>query len=125
MPYLTYGEYKAMGGSIAGETAFDRHAARASAIITRMTHGRVANEKVVRAAVKYAAFDLVNALHNDEQNGSEGREVASMSNDGVSISFASGGSAMASQRHACIVRQYLEWELDERGTPLLYAGVDA
>lgn len=125
MKYLTYGEYRNLGGTIAGEAAFERYALRADAVITRMTHGRVVDEKPVRNSIKYAAFDLINAIYNDEQNGVEGREVASMSNDGVSITFATGGSVMSSQRHVCIVRQYLEWELDANGTPLLYAGVDA
>lgn len=125
MAYLTYNEYKSMGGIIAGETAFERYSLRATATITRMTHGRIAWERPVRNAVKCAAFDLINAMYNDEQSGVDGREVASMSNDGVSISFVTGGSGATSQRHVYIVRQYLEMELDEFGVPLLYAGVDA
>ena len=125
MAYLTYDEYKDMGGSITDAAVFDRCMARAAATITRMTHDRVLNEYPVRPAVKYAAFDLVNTIHTDAQNGAEGREIASMSNDGVSVSFVSGGTATAAQRHGSIVRQYLEWEVDVRGTPLLYVGVDA
>ena len=125
MAYLTYDEYKDMGGSITDAAVFDRCMARAAATITRMTHGRVLNETPVRPAVKYAAFDVVNTFHTDAHNGAEGREIASMSNDGVSVSFVSGSTATAAQRHGSIVRQYIEWEVDMRGTPLLYVGVDA
>lgn len=125
MAYLTYDEYKGMGGSIADESAFDRCMCRAAATITRMTHGRILNEFPARAAARYAAFDLVNTIHADAQNGAEGREIASMSNDGVTVSFVSDGTATAAQRHGSIVKQYLEWEFDANGTPLLYAGVDA
>lgn len=125
MAYLTYEEYMSMGGSITDEAAFNRCIIRASATISRMTHDRVADESPVRPAVQYAAFDLVNAIHADSQNGSDGREIASMSNDGVSVTFVPSGTATAAQRHSTIVRSYLERETDRNGTLLLYAGVDA
>ena len=124
---LTYAEYKEMGGNI-DESNFNRHIARASATITRMTHGRILNESPVRDSVKYAAFDLVNAICVDAQAGADGREIAAMSNDGISVTFATGGQSgaiSAAQRYAAIVRGYLESETDANGTMLLYAGVDA
>lgn len=126
MAYLTYYEYKEMGGTIPDVLAFERYLTRAAGLITRMTHGRVLNEKPTRNAVKYAAFDLVNIIQNDVQNGADGREIASMSNDGMSITYASGASKAAAaneQRYCSVVRQYLAWETDANGTPLLYAGV--
>jgi hypothetical protein len=125
MAYLTFKEYTGMGGSITDAAAFNRCILRATATISRMTHNRVADETPVRPAVQYAAFDLVNAIYADGQNGAEGREIASMSNDGVSVSFVDGGCATAAQRHSAIVRSYLEHETDRNGTLLLYAGVDA
>lgn len=128
MAYLTHYEYKNMGGTIADVLVFERYMTRASAIISRMTHGRVLNESPVRAAVKNAAFDLVSVIHADAQNGADGREIASMSNDGMSVSYipgATNAAAATAQRYAGIVRQYLEWETDGNGIPLLYAGVDA
>lgn len=128
MAYLTYYEYESMGGTISEEFVFDRCMSRASAIINRMTHGRVLNESPVRTAVKNAAFDLVCAVYGDTQNGADGREIASMSNDGMSVSYipgASNAAAAIAQRYSSIVRQYLEWETTENGVPLLYAGVDA
>jgi hypothetical protein len=125
--YLTFNEYMDMGGKVA-ESDFNRFMVRANATISRMTHGRVLNESPVRTSVKYAAYELVNAMYADAQMGADGREIASMSNDGMSVSFAVGGQSGASsaaQRYAFIVRSYLEYEVDANGTMLLYAGVDA
>lgn len=44
--YLTFEEYKGMGGTV-DENAFRRSEMRASALITRMTHGRILNESPV------------------------------------------------------------------------------
>jgi hypothetical protein len=126
--YLTYDEYLDMGGAEIEEEVFNRHIARANATITRMTHGRILNESPVRESVKCAAFELANAIHADSQVGAVGREIASMSNDGVGVSFVTGsqsGAAASAHRHAAIVREYLEFERDANGTLLLYVGVDA
>lgn len=120
--YLSFDEYKDMGGII-GEGAFKRCAMRADAMITRMTHGRILNESPVRECVKYAAFDLVSAIAADMQTGADGQDIASMSNDGMSVTFTAGSST--ARRHAQIVRSYLDTQTDANGIPLLYAGVDA
>jgi hypothetical protein len=128
MAYLTHYEYKNMGGTIADVLVFERYMSRADAIITRMTHGRILNESPVRSAVKNAAFDLVSVIYADTLNDADGREIASMSNDGMSVTYVQGASnpaAAMAQRYSGIVRQYLDWEVDANGTPLLYAGVDA
>ena len=126
--YLTYDEYEEMGGG-AQESAFPRLEAKARARIDLMTFGRLSNEKSVRENVRFCMFDLINAINADESTGgiASGREIASMSNDGVSMSFVSGGNAggarAASSRYAAIVREWLAGETAECGIPLLYAGV--
>ena len=128
MAYLTFYEYGRMGGTITDTLVFERYLARAEAIINRMTHGRILNESPVRSSVKNAAFDLVSVVYADALNGADGREIASMSNDGMSVTYVQGASnpaAAMAQRYSGIVRQYLDWEVDANGTPLLYAGVDA
>ena len=128
MAYLTFYEYNRMGGTITDTLVFERYMSRAEAIINRMTHGRILTESPVRSAVKNAAFDLVSVIYADTLNGADGREVASMSNDGMSVTYVQGASnpaAAMAQRYSGIVRQYLDWEVDAKGTPLLYAGVDA
>lgn len=126
--YLTYDEYYDMGGAMTDEDAYARHAARADAIINRMTHGRIKDESPVRPCAMYAAFALIEAMHSDSIAASDGREIASMTNDGMSVTYTNGGSSATierNKRYAGIVREYLEYETDANGTLILYAGVDA
>lgn len=126
--YLTYDEYSKMGGTVSRE-AYERTEAKARAVLDKYTFSRVANDNPVREAVKYCMYDLVNSLNADEMLGATtyGREISSMSNDGVSVSFVSGGGSSGGKssfvRYASIVRLWLSDEYTYDGTPLLYAGV--
>ena len=126
--YLTYEEYMGMGGS-APESAFPRLEAKARARLDLLTFGRIACENPVRENVRFCMFDMINAVEADENLGATaaGREIASMSNDGVSVSFVSGGGASgaktASSRYAAIAKAWLANEVAACGVPLLYAGV--
>lgn len=124
--YLTYDDYLDMGGSIDDEDVYSRLEAKARAQIDRVTFGRLVGEKSVRDAVKYCMYDLVNAVVADEQLGAStyGRDVASMSNDGLSISFSNGNhSKSAAARYTSIVRMWLANETTACGIPLTYAEV--
>jgi hypothetical protein len=120
--YLTIEEYAGMGGTL-DDATYARCAVRADALITRMTHGRIQDESPVRECVKYAAFDLAEAIAADARTGMDGAEVAAVANDGVSITYAA--PETSARRYARIVRSYLDGQADVRGVPLLYAGVDA
>lgn len=120
--YLTFDEFEEMGGKI-DEASFPRLEHKARAMIDLMTYGRVAGETPVRDAVKYACFDLIQAMGGSEVLGGTGQDVASVSNDGVSITYAGGVSAET--RYKRIVRSYLATETTRCGIPLTYAGVDA
>ena len=124
--YLTLDYYYSMGGSEGVDALrFPHMEAKARKTIDRITRGRVMNESPVRDAVKYAVFDLVRAMIADEAAGaSPGREIASMSNDGVSVAFASSAASSVSARYASIAREWLAGETDACGVPLVYAGVD-
>ena len=127
--YLKFDQFEMMGGSIP-EESFARIEAKARRLIDRATHYRIENETPIRESVKYCAYDLINALYAEESMGgiAAGREIAGMSNDGVSLSFVTGNAATAamaaSARHMAIIRQWLEMETTESGVGLLYAGVD-
>lgn len=128
MAYLSFRDYMMMGGTIEDQDVFSRLSVQAEQLITRMTHGRIIDETPVRPCVQYAAYAILEAAYKDEQANSDGREIASVSNDGVSVSYVteSGSANMhRSKRYAGIVKTYLEWETDAHGTPLLYVGVDA
>lgn len=125
--YLSYEEYTGMGGGVS-QSAYPRLEARARAQLDRMTFGRIKGEEPVRENVKYCMFDLIGAMEAEEGMGSmaAGREIASMSNDGVSVTFASGGSGSAraaAARYAAIARDWLADETAACGVPLLYARV--
>lgn len=132
MPYLDQAEYLEMGGTITedDELRYQRLESRASHAIDRATHGRIKGEKPVRNAVKFCVYEMIERYASDEaMAGMSGREIASMSNDGVSVSYVSGASASGGSasalRDAESIRAWLMDEVDGNGTPLLYAGVDA
>lgn len=120
--YLTYEEYMGMGGG-AQQSAFPRLEAKARAHFDRLTFERLKHAEVVSDAVKFCMFDLINAVEADEANGAavSGREIAAMSNDGVSVSFTTSGKAAS--RYTAIVRTWMAMETDDFGVPLMYPGV--
>lgn len=126
--YLTHEEYTDMGGKM-GEDAFARFEMKARRRIDAATFGRLQGESSVRDAVKYCMFELVQAMHEDETNvGFSGREISSMSNDGVSVTYATGNGQTGTQnstgaRYAGIIRTWLTGETDACGNNILYAGV--
>ena len=124
MEHLTYAQYTSRGGT-AAETAFPMLEARANRVVDTLTFRRLESESPLRDAVQYCLTALINALAADEAlNAGTGRDVASVSNDGVSVTFAGASSSgSASMRNAQIVREWLTGETDGNGVHLLYAGV--
>ena len=121
--YLDYGSYAQMGGEMEPDV-YERLAAKAERLIDRATHARLKAESTVPMSVKYCIMELIDAIQADESMGgmSAGREISSMSNDGVSVSFA---AMAASARYMEIIRSWLDGETTEAGVHLLYAGCDA
>lgn len=119
--YLTFDDYEEMGGSIA-EASFLRLEHKARALIDLKTFGRVKDDNPVRDAVKYACFDLIQAMSSMEAAaGGPDAAVQSVSNDGVSVTFA--GAQSAGGRYSAIIRSWLGSETTACGTSLLFAGV--
>ena len=120
--YLNYEEYVGMGGG-ASESAFPRLESKARAHLDRLTFERLKHAESISDTVKYCMFDLINAVEADEASGAAvaGREIAAMSNDGVSVSFTTSGKAAS--RYTAIVRTWLAMETDVNGVPLMYPGV--
>ena len=107
--YLTYQEYAGMDGGV-DAAAFARLDAKAEKLVDRATHGRLKGEEPVRDAVKSCVFELIGELCREEtaREMDGGRELASMSNDGLSVSFATQSAAGgASSRQMQILRQWL------------------
>ena len=121
MPLWTYARYQQLGGELA-EADLAPLEMRASKVVDALTHGRARRESPPREAVERAVFALVAAMHAEE--GEEGREVASLVNDGVSVTYAAREGSPAG-RFARLAREYLSGETTADGVPLLYAGVEA
>ena len=121
--YLEYGDYAQMGGELEPDV-YERLSAKAERLIDRATHARLKAVSTVPMCVKYCIMELIDAIHADESMGSmsAGREISSMSNDGVSVSFT---AMAASARYMEIIREWLDGETTEAGVHLLYAGCDA
>ena len=120
MPLLTYARYQQLGGELA-EAAFLPLEMRASKVVDALTHGRARRDSPPREAVERAVFALVSAMNAEED---EGREVTSLVNDGVSVTYATREGSPAG-RWARLAREYLVGETTADGTSLLYAGVEA
>lgn len=121
MIYLTYTEYKEIGG-ILDETAFIRNIDRACGIVDNATHNRIECMAKVPQRAKALCRDLVEYLV--ENNGVKIVTSKSQSAGGVSESE---GYATKTADDVCgdiqnIVYDYLGNETDDKSTPLLYRG---
>lgn len=123
MIYLTYDEYKAMGGStVVDEAAFIRNIDRACGIIDNATHNRIECMAEVPQRAKALCRDLVEYLV--ENNGDKIVTSKSQSAGGVSES-ESYATKTADDVYGDIqnmLYDYLGNEKDDKGTPLLYRG---
>lgn len=123
--YLTYAEYKVMGGQ-QSESAYTRLEWKARMLIDEYTFGRLREEETIPEAVKRLDFELVGMLGNMDLSG-EGYAgvVDSESNDGYSIKMAAGTVLTAAEtmiQMGNLIETYLANEKTAAGVPLLYCG---
>ena len=116
--FITYEEYKNMGGGL-DEAAFNLYAYEAERKIYTATHGRV---KTATEAIKRCITRLISILAKSDIAADK---VTSFSNDGVSQSIKDVSASDYSAAVDNIIREYLSGEVDKNGVPLLYLGVDA
>lgn len=113
--YLTFSDYIDMGGTLT-EAAYTRLEYKARRLIDAYTFNRVKALTETPESVKMLSFELICLGEQDE----EGGQIASVGNDGLSISY----TAVDSKEQAeSLIRSYLAGEVDAEGTPLLYKGV--
>ena len=89
--YLTYDEYKSMGGTLE-ETAFVDHEREAEMTIDWETFNRLHEEEEIPQAVKTCMYMLMKLVQKKSElmyaNAENGEaQITSQSNDGVSISY--------------------------------------
>ena len=121
MIYLTYEQYKEIGG-VHDLTAFNRNIDRACGIIDNATHNRIECMAEVPQRAKALCRDLIEYLV--ENNGIKVLTGKSQSAGGVSES-ESYATKTADDIYGDIqnmLYDYLGNETDDNGTPLLYRG---
>ena len=121
MIYLTYTEYKEIGGTLE-EAAFIRNIDRVCGIVDNATHNRIEPMKEVPQKVKPLCRDLLEYLV--ENNSTKIITSKSQSAGGVSESegYATKTADDIYGDIQNIIYDYLGNEKDDNGTPLLYRG---
>ena len=90
--YLTYDEYKALGGTI-DQTPFNLLEFEARRKIDERTFGRLKNVVEIPQEVKMCVFALINTLKSYGSSTESGnKNIASETTDGYSVSYVTGGS---------------------------------
>ena len=116
--YLTYDEYKAMGGLL-DQTPFNLLEFEARKEVDKYTFNRLVNLKTQNQEVKLCIYALIEQINSNKANLNG---VASESTDGYSISYTSQNNSEISQKTRNIIETYLiNCKLSD-GTPYLYRG---
>jgi hypothetical protein len=122
MIYLTYTEYKELGGTLE-ETAFIRNIDRACGVIDNATHNRIEHMTEVPQRAKALCRDLVEYLANDFGSS---KQVSNHSQSAGGVSESESFVIRSIEERAGeiddMVKDYLLNEVDDNGTPLLYRG---
>ena len=116
--YLTYDEYKALGGLL-DQTPFNLLEFEARKEIDKYTFNRLVNLETQKQEVKLCIYNLINQISYNQANLNG---IASESIDGYSISYTSQNTSEISQKTRNIIETYLiNCKLSD-GTPYLYRG---
>ena len=90
--YLTYNEYKALGGTI-DQTPFNLLEFEARRKIDERTFGRLKNVRELPQEVKICVFSLINSISSYSSCvSSNNKNIASENIDGYSVSYVTGGT---------------------------------
>lgn len=123
--YLTYEEYKSLGGTL-GEMPFNILELKAQQIINERTQNRLKNIEEIPQEVKICVYDLINTMNKyNLSNNSTSSNISSENTDGYSVTYKSGTELTEEQK-----KQYDDvMETDLYGvivdnTPILYLGVN-
>lgn len=123
--YLTYEEYKSLGGTL-GEMPFNILELKARQIINERTQNRLKDIEKIPQEVKICVYDLINTMNKyNLSNNSTSSNVSSENIDGYSVTYKSGTELTEEQK-----KQYDDvMETDLYGvivdnTPILYLGVN-
>jgi hypothetical protein len=124
--YLTYKEYKALGGRL-DQTPFNLLEFEARRKIDEKTFNRVKGIKEIPQEIKMCMFNLINSLNSYSNENSNNKNVASESVGSYSVSYVTGGTIQEIVKSKDvelnnIIRTYLMGVI-VNGEHVLYLGV--
>lgn len=133
MSYLSYEEYVSMGGTL-DETTFNDLEFEAEALVNWYTFNRLKNDTQIPSEIKRLIKYLIGVIQvqnegllGSTEGSDNSAQIASQSNDGVSVSYAILSAkermeALKIQEQATIDK-YLQGVTNEAGRRLLYRGL--
>ena len=124
--YLSYEEYKSLGGTL-GEMPFNILELKARQIINERTQNRLKNIEEIPQEVKICVYDLINTMNKyNLSNNSTSSNISSENTDGYSVTYKSGTEMTAEQK-----AQYEDVMLTDlygvvvNGEAILYLGANS
>ena len=123
--YLTYAEYKSLGGTLE-ETPFNVLELEAQKSIDKYTTGKLKELDSQINEVKICTFRLINLLNTYNSYDNQNKSISSENTDGYSISYVQAtenvSKAKKNEIKSIIKTDLVECKLED-GTPYLYVGV--
>jgi hypothetical protein len=123
--YLTYSEYKELGGSL-DITPFNILEFEARQNIDKYTFGRLKEIKVQNQEVKLCILKLIGMIESYNKQEIQNKGVSSENIDGYSISYITPTTTLTETKNSeirGIIKEYLVDCKLEDGTPYMYCGV--
>ena len=124
--YLTYAEYKALGGDL-DIMPFNLLEFEARQNIDKYTFGRLKDLDTQIQDVKLCVYRLIGMIDSYNRQETQNKGVSSENIDGYSVSYITPTTNITEAKSSeirGIIREYLlECKLDD-GTPYLYCGAD-
>ena len=124
--YLTYAEYKSLGGTL-DEMPFNILELKARQVINERTQNRLKNIEEMPQEVKICVYDLINTMNKyNLSDNSTSSNVSSENTDGYSVTYKS-GTEMTTEQKA----QYEDIMLTDlygvivNGEAILYLGANS
>lgn len=96
--YLSYEEYKSLGGTL-GEMPFNILELKARQIINERTQNRLKDVEKIPQEVKTCVYDLIQTINKyNNSNNSISSNISSENTDGYSVSYKSGTELTTEQK---------------------------
>ena len=122
--YITYEEYRCMGGTL-DKTPFNILEFKARKKIDERTQNRLCGISIIPEGLKYCAFELIKVLDKSEKESSKDKTIASESIDGYSVTYTNAdvnAQKTEEQKLEEIMMTYLNG-IKVNNVPVLYLGV--